>query len=148
MDNKIQHLEELIRTASQHLLTKEDKIGYIHDPKLRKKLHGEHPECFISISSMGRIGRNTASYILPICNRAAIVDPDVINISIQVIQKLMSDPTSNFDVNRLQAILDKLDRMKSRYSKPIPKPPKQAGRKAVVTRMFNNIKKHLVTVSK
>jgi hypothetical protein len=37
--------------------------------------------------------------------------------------------------------------LKDRYDKTIPKPAQQAGRKAVVTRMFNNIKNHLATIS-
>jgi hypothetical protein len=40
-------------------------------------------------------------------------------------------------------MLAKLQRMKDVYSKTIPKPPNQAGRKAVVTRMMNNVKDHL-----
>jgi hypothetical protein len=147
MERELQHLEELIRQASHYLLTKEDKIGYLNHPNLKKRLQGDHPECFISLKAMGRIGRNTSSYMLPICNRAAIVDPDVINVSIRAIQKLMADQSGNYDVNELQGVLDKLTRLKARYDKPIPKPPARAGRKAVVTRMFNNIKRHLVAIS-
>lgn len=147
MEKELQHLEELIRQASHYLLTKEDKIGYIQSDDLRKRLQGEHPECFISLKAMGRIGRNTSSYMLPICNRAAIIDPDVINVSIKVVQRLMAEKGSTYDINELQTILDKLNRLKARYDKPIPKPPARAGRKAIVTRMFNNIKRHLVAIS-
>lgn len=148
MEKNIEHLEELIRTASKNLLTQEDKFGYLHRPELRKRLQGKHPECFISLKPMGAIGRNTTSYMLPICNRAAIIDPDVINISIKVVQRLMTDQSGTYDINQLQSILDKLTRMKQRYSKEPPKPPHAAGRKAVVTRMFNNIKNHLVITRK
>ena len=146
MDKQLEHLEELIRQASQYLLTKEDKIGYLRWPYLKQRLHGKHPECFISIKAMGRIGRDTSSYMLPICNRAAMIDPDVINVSIKVVQRLMADPNGQYDINGLQQVLDKLNRLQDRYNKPIPKPPKAAARKAVVTRMFNNIKNHLVTI--
>lgn len=148
MEKRIEHLEELIRTASRDLLTKEDKFGYLHRPELRQRLQGDHPECFISLKAMGAIGRNTSNYMLPICNRAAIVDPDVIDVSIKAIQRLMSDQSGTYDINGLQTILDKLSRMKDRYSKTVPKPPSTAGRKAVVTRMFNNIKNHLVVTRK
>jgi hypothetical protein len=93
------------------------------------------------------MGRDTSAYLLPLCNRAGILDPEVIKISYAAVGRLLSDPSGMYDVNDLQKILDKLDRMKSRYSKNIPKPPKAAGRKAVVTRMFNNIKNHLKTVT-
>lgn len=145
MAKELQNLEELIRLASQHLLTKEDKLLYITRPELRDKLYGKFPECFISLK---RMGRDTSSYLLPLCNRAGMIDPDVIEISVKVIQRLMSDPSGMYDINQLQTILDKLDRMKARYKKEVPKPPQQAGRKAVVTRMFNNIKQHLMVTRK
>jgi hypothetical protein len=114
------------------------------NPDLKDRLYGKFPECFISLK---RMGRDTSAYLLPLCNRAGILDPEVIKISYAAVGRLLSDPSGMYDVNDLQKILDKLDRMKSRYSKNIPKPPKAAGRKAVVTRMFNNIKNHLKTVT-
>jgi len=139
----LQHLEELIRTASNHLLTKEEKIGYIMNPELKQRLYGKFPECFISLK---RMGRDTSAYLLPLCNRAGIIDPEVIKISYAAVGKLLSDSSGMYDVNDLQGILDKLDRLKARYNKEVPKPPQQAARKAIVTRMFNNIKTHLKTV--
>ena len=143
-DKGLQHLEELIRTASNHLLTKEEKVGYLMNPDLKNQLYGKFPECFISLK---RMGRDTSAYLLPLCNRAGILDPEVIKISYAAVGKLLSDPSGMYDVNDLQQILAKLDRMKSRYDKDIPKPPKPAARKAIVTRMFKNIKNHLATVS-
>ena len=143
-DKGLQHLEELIRTASNHLLTKEERVGYIMDDRLKQRLYGKFPECFISLK---RMGRDTSAYLLPLCNRAGIVDPEVIKISYAAVGKLLSDTNGMYDVNDLQQILDKLDRMKSRYSKAVPKPPQAAARKAVVTRMFRNIKNHLDAVT-
>ena len=142
-EKELERLQELIRTVSDHLLTKEEKIGYIGNIELKKRLYGKFPECFISLK---RMGRDTSPYLLPLCNRAGIVDPIVLKISYKAIQKLMNDNTGSFDVNDLQGILSKLDRMKHRYEKQVPKPPQAAARKAVVTRMFNNIKNHLVTI--
>ena len=49
-DNKgLERLEELIRIASNHLLTKEEKIGYITEPGIKQTLYGKFPECFISL---------------------------------------------------------------------------------------------------
>lgn len=144
-DKEFHRLEELIRSASDHLLTKEEKIGYILNPEVKNRLYGKFPECFISLK---RMGRDTSAYLLPLCNRAGIMDPAVIDISYKAVGKLLGDPTNAFDVNDLQTILDKLTRLKARYEKTIPKPPQQAGRKAVVTRMFNNVKKHLSIVQK
>lgn len=139
-NKKITPLEELIRMASNHLLTKEDKIGYLTNPELKKRLYGKFPKCFVSLK---RMGRDTSAYLLPICNRAGIIDPEVINISYVAVGKLLNDQSGAYDINDLQIILGKLDRMKAKYKKEIPKPSAQAGRKAVVTRMFNNIKNHL-----
>ena len=93
------------------------------------------------------MGRDTSAYLLPLCNRAGIIDPIVINISYKVIGKLLKDPTGLFDINTLQSIFDKITRLKDRYEKETPKPAQAAGRKAMVTRMFNNIKGHLATIS-
>jgi hypothetical protein len=142
---ELHRLEELIRNASNHLLTKEEKIGYIMNPELKKRLYGKFPECFISLK---RMGRDTSAYLLPLCNRAGIMDPKVIDISYKATEKLLSDTSGMYDINDLQKILDKLTRLKATYDKQIPKPPQQAGRKAVVTRMFNNVKNHLAIVQK
>ena len=147
INEELQMLEELIRTASQHL-TAGDSYSYLQNKDLRDRLHGDHPECYISLKRMGRIGRNTAAYMLPLCNRAAIVDPKVIDISIKVIKKLLDDTTGMYDINDLQSVLTQLQRKHSVYSKEIPKPPNQAGRKAVITRMMNNIKGHLMVTRK
>ena len=139
-EKELQNLQELIRTATNHLLTDEEKVGYIMNPELKNRLYGKFPECFISLK---RLGRDTSPYLLPLCNRAAVIDPMAINISYKIVGKLLADRSGTFDVNELQNVLDKLTRMKERYEKEIPKPPKQAGRKAMITRMFNNIKGHL-----
>ena len=147
INEELKVLEELIRTASQHL-TNDDSYAYLKSKDLRNRLFGEHPDCYISIKRMGRIGRNTASYMLPLCNRAAILDPKVISISIKVIKRLMNDTTGMYDANDLKTVLASLERKYSIYSKEIPKPPQQAGRKAVITRMMNNIKSHLMVTRK
>jgi hypothetical protein len=147
INEELKVLEELIRTASQHL-TGKDSYSYLQSKDLRDRLYGEHPDCYISLKRMGRIGRNTAAYMLPLCNRAAILDPKVINISIKVIKRLMKDTSGMYDVNDLKTILAQLQRKHSVYSKEVPKPPNQAGRKAVITRMMNNIKGHLMVTRK
>ncbi len=141
---ELYRLEELIRTATNHLLTDKEKIGYLMNPELKQRLYGKFPECFISLK---RMGRDTSAYLLPLCNRAAVMDPMVINISYKMVGKLLSDSSGMFDINDLQTIFDKLTRLKDRYDKETPKPAAQAGRKAVVTRMFNNIKGHLTSIN-
>jgi len=148
IEEKLEVLEELIRSAAAHLVSNDDNMEYLRSKDLRDRLYGKFPECFICLKKMGRIGRNTSSYMLPICNRAGITDPKIISLSIKVIQKLMNDSSGTYDINDLKTVLASLERKKDVYSKVVPKPPAQAGRKAVVTRMFNNVKNHLMITRK
>lgn len=135
------HLQELIRSVGNNLLSKEEKIGHLSDPILRQRLYGKFPMCYIKLCK--KKGRDINPYLVPICNRGGIVDPAVINISIQAIEKLMSDKSDVYDINDLQTTFDKLSRLKSKYEKEVVKTSAMAGRKAYVTRMFNKIKNHL-----
>ncbi len=134
------YLEELIRKVDGYLMPQpSDNIDYLYSKDLRDRLYGKFPKCFIKIKGIGR----EFPTLLPICNRHGHKDSKVIDIARKVVQKIMADKAGMFDVNELTVILSKLDRMHSVYSKEIPKPPEQAGRKANVTRMMNKIKKHL-----
>ncbi len=148
IDENLELLEELIRTASADLVGGDETMAFLQHKDLRDRLYGKFPECYMSIKRMGRVGRDSSTYMLPVCNRAGIADPKVIGMSIKVIQKLMSDSSGMYDVNDLKTILTKLQKKQSVYSKDIPKPPNQAGRKALVTRMFNNVKNHLQPTGK
>jgi len=137
---KLQYLEELIRSVSNYLLTTSERIEYVTKPDIKKRLFIKYPECFLSLR---QLGADTTPYLIPICNRAGIIDPLIISISYRVVSRLLKDNIGEFDVNELTEILAKLDRLKARYQKEIPKPPMAAARKAIVTKMFNNIKQHL-----
>ena len=137
----IKHLQELIRTVSDQLLSKEERIGYLMNPELKKRLYGKFPTCYIKLCR--KKGRDINPYLVALCNRGGIIDPQVINISMKAVEKLMNDKSGLYDVNDLQAVFDKLTRLKSKYEKDTVKPSMMAGRKAYVTRMFNKIKGHL-----
>ena len=132
LEEHIENLEELIRTASAHI-PHEDDIGALIKKDVRDRLYSKNPECFICLKRMGR-----EPFYLPICNRKAIVDPKAINISIGVVKKLMGNQSSG-DPNELSSILDKLTRMKKRYEGEVPKPPKASARKAMVTKLMNKM---------
>ena len=142
--NKLYKIEELIRIAADRILSKTEKNDIEMNDQTKAVLYKQHPECFISIK---RLGRDTSPYLFPLCNRAFVIDPKILNISYGMIQKLLSDDEGLYDVNALQSVLTKLTRMRSIYRKTIAKPPRQAARKAVVTKMFNNIKGHLQVIS-
>jgi len=135
------YLEELIRKVDGYLLPQQssDDMEYLYSKNLRDTLYGKYPKCFIKIQGIGR----EFPTILPICNRNGHKDSKVIEITRQVLQKIMNDNAGMYDSNEMVQVLNKLDRMHNVYSKDIPKPPEAAGRKAHATRMMNNIKKHL-----
>lgn len=143
LEEKIEELEELIRTASQHIPgadeIKEDDIGALIKKDVRDRLYGKNPECFVSLKRLGR-----EPFFLPICNRKAIVDPAAIKISMGVIEKMMAKGNSG-DVNELQHVFDKLTRLKQRYSSTAS-PPKAAARKAMVTKLMNKMGKYIKVI--
>lgn len=135
----IEHLSELIRKANE-LINPQNDLEYLHDKSLRDTLYGKHPKCFIELPP---IGRNIKPYMLPICNRHGIESPEVIDVALKLVQKLISDHGDKYDVNVLQGILNKLNHKHNVLIKTVPKPMNAAARKAKVTRMFGNIKKYL-----
>jgi hypothetical protein len=143
--NKLQNLEELVRIAADRILSHSEKFDYIVNDQVKKRLYITNPECFISLK---RLGRDTTPYLLPLCNRGMIIDHRAIDISYKLVQKLLDDNKGLYDINDLQTVLSKLELLKNRYNKIIPKPPQQAARKALITKMFNNIKGYLKYVYK
>jgi hypothetical protein len=138
LNEKLEHLDELIRKVSSYL-DPTDRYEYLNNDDQVEIMHQKFPQCFVTL---GRTGREP--HFLPICNRAGIIDPKVVAISMKVVQNFMDNPLDKvYDINDLQKILDTLQRLQSRYDKDIPKPPDVAARKGVVTRMFNNIKGYL-----
>jgi len=137
--NELELLQELIRTVYDKL-DPVDKFKYLTDKKIRDTLHGEKPGCFMNLP---RTGQDVSPYLLPVCNRAGFEDADIISLSIKLVQKLMTDKTSGYDVNDLNSALSKLQHKHDVFVKKIPHPAKNAGHKSNTTRLFNNIKNHL-----
>jgi len=138
-------LDELIRTAYQNL-DPVDKYSYLYHKNMVKALQGEKPDCFLALrrnSDGGRMGQSLDPYMIPICNRAGFEDPDIINLSLKMVKRLMDDDTGQFDINDLKSALTRLQHRHDIFSKPVPKPPNMAGHKANTTRIFNNIIKYL-----
>lgn len=141
MEQNVEVIEELIRKVDGYLdpIQPDDDLSYLYNKDTRDRLYGKNPNCFLKMQGIGR----EFPTLFPMCNRHGHKDAKVIDVSRRVVKKLMSDERGDIDSNDLMTILNKLDRAHSVYSKDIPKPPGQAGRKAYTTRMFNNIKKHL-----
>ena len=136
-------LSELIRKADG-LINPEESLAYLVHKDVRDRLYGKKPACFMKLQP---IGRDTSAYLFPVCNRNGMEDPKVINLSIRMLQRVMTDQTGRFDTNDTQSMLNKLQHKHDTFIQTIPKPASQAARKAHVTKMFNNIRKYL-TLSK
>ena len=67
------------------------------------KFYGEHPDCFMKIK---KVSQTTGMYVLPICNRAGIEDPQAINFSMKVVKSLISLGSQEFDTNELNSALN------------------------------------------
>ena len=136
-----QVLNELIRSVAQNL-EPHDTLKALQQKQLRDRLRGKYPKCFLSVTPLG----GQTPDFFPVCNTAGMIDARAIELSLRTLDRLMNDDSGAYDVNDLTNMLTKLQRMKDVYSKEIPKPPQQSGRKAMVTRMMNNVKDHLKTV--
>ena len=142
MSNKLQEhykvLDELIRSVAKNH-EPHDTLKALQQKQLRDRLRGKYPECFLSVKPLG----GQTPDFFPVCNTAGMIDARAIELSLRTVDRLMNDDSGAYDINDLTKMLTKLQRMKDVYSKDVPKPPNQAGRKAVVTRMINNVKDHL-----
>lgn len=139
INEEFKHLSELIRRANE-LINPEDSLSYLMKKDLRDRLYGKHPKCFLKLQP---IGRDTSAYLLPICNRNAMVDPKVIAVSLKVVQRLIDQEHPKFDINTLQSVLNQLNHRYNTLSQTVPKPMNTAAKKAKVTKMFKKIKSYL-----
>ena len=111
-DTKI--LQELLSKISSYLDpdTTDDKMKGLYDQKLSERLFGEKPECFVAIKGKGQ----DISTLLPVCNRAGIQDPRVIQFSIKLAQRMTtSDKVGLVDPASLTEAISTLQDMSKKY---------------------------------
>lgn len=138
IQEELENLSELIRKANE-LINPDQSIGYLLKKDMRDRLYGMKPACFMKLRP---IGRDTSGYLFPICNRYGMEDPKVIQISIKMAERLITD--GRFDTNDIQGMLNRLNHRNNTFVKNVPKPASQAAKKAQITKMFSNIRKYLV----
>ncbi len=110
-------------------------LKWLLNRDMSKKMMEENPDCFMSIK------RGNSGFFLPICNRLAIKDPRIINMSLKIVDRLGDDP--EIDEEELSCVRFKLQRLLTRYDKGVPTPPRNAYRKGVSTRQINKIKRDM-----
>lgn len=143
-DKKLNQLQELIRkvdkivnsSRSESLDDFHSDSSWFGDTNLRKKMYETNPECFVSITVP-----NNNPALLPICNRSAIQDPDVIASSMKIIRKI--NKMGKCDDHTKDVLIAKLKKLKTRLDKECPKSYKSSSRKAKLTKFMNNMKKEV-----
>jgi len=128
------HLEELIRTADSLInpMTVDSRLAWLMKKDVRGKLFEENPKCFLKMN----IGAK--HLVLPICNRSGMEDPQIIDFSIKLANRMAGRP--EIDTSELIVTLKKLNMLKKKFSQPIPKPAKNAAQKGNSTKNMNQIK--------
>lgn len=146
-DNKdFQRLQELVRKLDNILSTERDKdkkieskVSWYVNPTLRSRLFNSNPECFVSI---GHDKRRPA--FLPICNRHATQDPEVIALSMKLIKHL--NKMGKCDNKTKEITLARLKKLNTRLNKNAPNPYKYSAKKAKLTKYVNDLRNKIANI--
>jgi len=138
-DKQFEQLSELLRKASELLypFSEQEDIAYMQKKDIRDRLYGKFPKCFLAFKGIG----SRPIPLFPICNRAGMMDPKMIDFSRRLVARMQE--SDKFDKDELTGINVNLDRLYSKYTKEPIKPSKEAGKKGLQTRLFNNIQKYI-----
>jgi len=122
-------LNELLRTAYKLI----SPISYHDDikrltPEFLKRDSVKTPGCYLAVGD----GNNNT--IFPICNRYGYKDPDIIRFSLKLAKKMAE---KDCDHPHIPGTIVKLQRLLSKYDKPVPNTMSQAVLKAKATKSFN-----------
>jgi len=132
------YLEELLRLAYNLISpsTYKDDLNWMKDRSVTEKMYNKCPSCFLTI-----MRKDKGIIYFPICNRARIEDPRVIKFSIIFAGKLSGN--EHIDEEELKAIMKRLERLNSTFSKPIPRSTRMAILKGRTTKQFKGMRKYL-----
>ncbi|MCF7927037.1 MAG: hypothetical protein K9L74_05630 [Candidatus Izimaplasma sp.] len=137
----LDQLQELIRRVDK--IVKDRRVDDLHfdtnwftSPDIKKRMYETNPECFVSITVPGY---NPA--LLPICNRSAIQDPEIISTSMKVVKQIYK--MGKCDQQTKDVLLAKLQKLHSRLDKENPNPYRSSAKKARLTRFMNKMKKQV-----
>jgi hypothetical protein len=132
----IKLLEELVRRAYQLIspLNYEYDLKWLMKQDEKHALFEKHPKCFLKLIHMGR-----EISFFPICNHAGMIDPQMIQLSLKMVDKLVGN--DRVDQDALVMVATKLKALQNKYIKEIPRPMEAASKKATVTKFINNVAK-------
>lgn len=135
LDENIQLLEELVRRAYELIspIPFDYELKWLMKQDHRNALFEKNPKCFLKLKHMGR-----EIPFFPCCNRAGITDPQMIDISIKMIDKLSGN--DQVDQDALVVTAQRLKALKSKFSKELPKTNEAGAKKAQITKFLNRVK--------
>lgn len=132
---QMEHLNELIRTVHKIVFPEHAKdLKWLLNKDLRTQMMEKYPKCFIKTVDV----RNNPVF-LPICSRVAEVDPDIIDVSIDLVKRMEQKGKISSDSSK--PLLIRLKKLKTRYNRTSPKPEKQAAVKAKLTNFIKSLEK-------
>jgi len=140
LNESFEILNELMRNLQKQLyLYDGDKgdIKWLLNKKLRNRLYGDKPKCFIPLKS--NYGEDVPFFCL--CNRSGSLDPHIMKKSIQMVNHMIKH--NKYDPEQLNNIKRKLNHFYHRYNKDIPKPHSSTSHKIKYNRKMNNLKNYL-----
>ncbi len=102
-------LQSLLDKAKEiiHPIPYEYELKFLLKQCNRKKLFEDNPKCILPLN-MGRM-----IPFLPVCNRSALIDPNMIDLSIKMANKLIGD--ERIEQNQLFETIDKLKLLKKKH---------------------------------
>ncbi len=134
-NDSFDYLSELIRKVSMLIDPTHHTLDWLMNKDARDELFEKYPKCFLSLPY-----RNDVT-ILPICNRKGMIDPNIIKISLKIIDKLEQRGSVNID--DLKCIRKRLQMLYTRYSKNIPTAFLSSINKSKTTRLINKLKQQV-----
>jgi len=138
LNEQLQLLEELVRKVYSLI----NPIPFSYDLQWlmrqdeKNALFEKNPKCFLRLRRMGSSGLYDIPFF-PVCNRSGMIDPQMIALSLKMVDKLAGN--DRIDQDALIVTATKLKALQSKYSKEIPKPTEMASKKSAVTKFINSV---------
>ncbi len=103
-------LQTLLNQAKEliHPIDYSYELKFLLKQDNRKKLFEDNPKCILPIN----VGRQIP--FLPVCNRSAMFDPNIIDLSLKMANKLIGNEF--VEQNQLFESINKLKQLKNKYS--------------------------------
>jgi len=139
LNENIQLLEELVRKAYELIspIPFDYELKWLMKQDHRNALFEKNPKCFLKLKRMGRSDLYEVPFF-PVCNRAGMIDPQMIDLSLKMVDQVAGN--DRVDQDSLVVVAQKLKALKSKFSKELPRTNEMGAKKAQVTKFLNRVK--------